>query len=63
LEVEATVKYFIVQAIAAAVFFLGGIVSLRGDFIGGVNQLIGHIGDIIIILAVVTKLGLAPFHY
>nr|BAH86445.1 NADH dehydrogenase subunit 2 [Branchiostoma floridae] len=63
LEVEATVKYFIVQAMAATVFFLGGMVSLSGDFMGGVNQLMGNIGDMMIMLAVVTKLGLAPFHY
>nr|BAH86276.1 NADH dehydrogenase subunit 2 [Branchiostoma lanceolatum] len=63
LEVEATVKYFIVQAMAAAMFFFGGLVSTGTEYISSLNQIVGNTGEVMTMLVVAMKLGLAPFHY
>nr|BAF76635.1 NADH dehydrogenase subunit 2 [Asymmetron lucayanum] len=62
-EVEATVKYFLTQAVAAAIFFFGGLVLLSSESINGVAQWLGSLGEIIILLSVLMKLGMAPIHY
>nr|BAH86120.1 NADH dehydrogenase subunit 2 [Branchiostoma belcheri] len=63
LEVEATVKYFIIQAMAAAVFFFGGLVMTSTEYISGLSQFVGNFGEVLIMFSIIMKLGLAPFHY
>nr|BAV13795.1 NADH dehydrogenase subunit 2 [Epigonichthys maldivensis] len=63
LEVEATVKYFIVQALAAATFFFGGLMNMNVVYTSDVSHWFGGVGEMIILLAVAVKLGMAPFHY
>lgn len=60
---EATVKYFIIQAIAAAVFFFGGLVITSTEYISGLSQFVGNFGEVLIIFSIIIKLGLVPFHY
>nr|BAC75506.1 unnamed protein product [Branchiostoma belcheri]BAH86081.1 NADH dehydrogenase subunit 2 [Branchiostoma belcheri]BAH86094.1 NADH dehydrogenase subunit 2 [Branchiostoma belcheri]BAH86107.1 NADH dehydrogenase subunit 2 [Branchiostoma belcheri]BAH86133.1 NADH dehydrogenase subunit 2 [Branchiostoma belcheri] len=63
LEVEATVKYFIIQAMAAAVFFFGGLVMTSTEYISGLSQFVGNFGEVLIMFSIIMKLGLVPFHY
>nr|BAC75493.1 NADH dehydrogenase subunit 2 [Branchiostoma belcheri] len=63
LEVEATVKYFIIQAMAAAVFFFGGLVMTGTEYISGLSQFVGNFGEVLIMFSIIMKLGLVPFHY
>lgn len=60
---EATVKYFIIQAMAAALFFFGGLVITRSEYVRNMGCLFGNLGELLIIFSVIMKLGLAPFHY
>nr|YP_001434578.1 NADH dehydrogenase subunit 2 [Asymmetron inferum]BAF76609.1 NADH dehydrogenase subunit 2 [Asymmetron inferum] len=62
-EVEATVKYFITQATAAAMFFLGGLILMSSEYSSGIAHWLGSLGEVIILLSVLMKLGLAPLHY
>nr|YP_001434591.1 NADH dehydrogenase subunit 2 [Asymmetron sp. A TK-2007]BAF76622.1 NADH dehydrogenase subunit 2 [Asymmetron sp. A TK-2007] len=62
-EVEAAVKYFLIQAVAAAMFFFGGLALMNSEYINGVSQWLGNAGEVIILFAVLMKLGLAPVHY
>lgn len=52
LESEAALKYFLVQAVASVVFVVGGV--FRSDL---------KLGVVIVLLALVMKLGLAPLHF
>nr|YP_009130913.1 NADH dehydrogenase subunit 2 [Epigonichthys cultellus]AGQ42768.1 NADH dehydrogenase subunit 2 [Epigonichthys cultellus]BAV13782.1 NADH dehydrogenase subunit 2 [Epigonichthys cultellus] len=60
LEIEATVKYFIMQALAAALFFFGGLVTMNLTQMSGVTY---WFSETILVLAIFIKLGVVPFHY
>ena len=64
-ECESGVKYFLVQA-CGSVFLVGG-VCMGGGFSGWLyvrrSFILGVISPLVIILGVILKLGVFPFHY
>nr|YP_009973271.1 NADH dehydrogenase subunit 2 [Pseudocolochirus violaceus]QNH92614.1 NADH dehydrogenase subunit 2 [Pseudocolochirus violaceus] len=60
---EATIKYFLVQAFSAAILLNGAIINLWQSNTWNINETLSTICYIIILSALIIKLGLAPFHF
>uniref|UniRef100_A0AAU7GJT7 NADH-ubiquinone oxidoreductase chain 2 n=1 Tax=Mecysmoderes ater TaxID=3158840 RepID=A0AAU7GJT7_9CUCU len=58
---EATIKYFLIQAIASMIFLFGSIYSSL--FFSYNNYLIEMSSSFMICMALVLKIGMAPFHF
>lgn len=55
LERESAIKYFLTQALASVILLIGGILT-------DLQPLVSNIPNIIVLCALLIKLGAAPFH-
>lgn len=62
IEVESTVKYFLVQVVGSALFLVGGL-SIAG-IVGGLEvSVISSFWGIVMWFGLLVKLGVAPAHF
>nr|ABY82569.1 NADH dehydrogenase subunit 2 [Tyto alba]ACD12999.1 NADH dehydrogenase subunit 2 [Tyto alba] len=61
--IEATVKYFLVQAAASALLLLSGTINAWASGQWDITQLTNPTSCLLLTLAISMKLGLVPFHF
>lgn len=63
-EVEAVVKYYVVQSVGSMVMLFGVVVSYMGlGFFFLENVIVGGVGCVGLVGGLVMKMGLVPFHF
>nr|AAX86549.1 NADH dehydrogenase subunit 2 [Ramphastos ambiguus] len=61
--IEASIKYFLVQAAASAIIFLSSTINAWSTGQWDITQLTNHTSCLLLTTAIAMKLGLAPFHF
>nr|ADV71680.1 NADH dehydrogenase subunit 2 [Pteroglossus beauharnaesii] len=61
--IEASIKYFLVQAIASATILLSSTINAWSTGQWDITQLTNHTSCLLLTTAIAMKLGLAPFHF
>nr|ADV71667.1 NADH dehydrogenase subunit 2 [Pteroglossus azara azara] len=61
--IEASVKYFLVQAIASATILLSSTINAWSTGQWDITQLTNHTSCLLLTTAIAMKLGLVPFHF
>nr|YP_009730379.1 NADH dehydrogenase subunit 2 [Stephanometra indica]QHT54544.1 NADH dehydrogenase subunit 2 [Stephanometra indica] len=60
---EASIKYFIIQALAAAIILNSALINVWNNGSWIINTPMNNVSSITIIIALFFKLGIAPFHF
>nr|UXQ89326.1 NADH dehydrogenase subunit 2 [Tricholaema leucomelas] len=61
--IEATIKYFLVQAIASAIILFSSTINALSTGQWDITQLTNNTSSILLTSAIAMKLGLVPFHF
>nr|ADV71673.1 NADH dehydrogenase subunit 2 [Pteroglossus azara azara] len=61
--IEASIKYFLVQAIASATILLSSTINAWSTGQWDITQLTNHTSCLLLTTAIAMKLGLVPFHF
>nr|ACV91829.1 NADH dehydrogenase subunit 2 [Ramphastos cuvieri] len=61
--IEASIKYFLVQATASAIILLSSTINAWSTGQWDITQLTNHTSCLLLTTAIAMKLGLAPFHF
>nr|QHI42551.1 NADH dehydrogenase subunit 2 [Aegolius funereus] len=61
--IEATIKYFLVQAAASALLLLSSLINAWSSGQWDITQMTHHTSCLLLTVAVAMKLGLVPFHF
>nr|ADV71670.1 NADH dehydrogenase subunit 2 [Pteroglossus aracari aracari] len=61
--IEASIKYFLVQAIASATILLSSTINAWSTGQWDITQLTNHASCLLLTTAIAMKLGLVPFHF
>nr|ADV71692.1 NADH dehydrogenase subunit 2 [Pteroglossus viridis] len=61
--IEASIKYFLVQAIASATILLSSTINAWSTGQWDITQLTNHTSCLLLTAAIAMKLGLVPFHF
>nr|QFS00169.1 NADH dehydrogenase subunit 2 [Sinaechinocyamus mai] len=62
-NIEATIKYFLVQALSAAILLNGALIQAWLVGTWSILEPLNNISSILLIIAIAFKLGLAPCHF